>query len=42
MMQAVTDWMQANSGATPAPAAAHSFFDCSYTVTGSHVCNAHC
>ncbi len=43
MAQAVTAWMQANSApAAPAPAAAHSYYDCSYTVTGSHVCNPHC
>ena len=43
MAQAVTAWMQANSApAAPAPAAAHSYYDCSYTVTGSHVCNLHC
>jgi len=41
MMQAVSDWMTANSNA-PAPAADHSFVDCFYSATGTHVCNPTC
>jgi hypothetical protein len=41
MVQAVTQWMQANSGA-PAPASEHTYIDCSYTVTGDHLCNPAC
>ena len=43
MLAAVTNWMAANAaGSGGAPAADHTFVDCYYTVTGAHVCNAHC